>query len=414
MSRSFHLFWIAGFIGSAGGQFTAVALPWLVLQMTGSATLVGTAFAVMAAPAAIMSLLGGALADRYSPKALMIAARLLACGAACILGVSVLMDAASLPAIYAAGVLFSLSEATAMPAGFALAPRLMPPEQYKRGNALMMGSAQLANIGGPGAAGMLLAALTLIPPGADEAAQHAARVWATGYLFLITAATELIGVLLVAGIHAPQVARSSEPLLRAIGQGFSAMWNNGPVRLMTGMMLLAMALIAASMVGIPLMVQQRMGESPLALGGLMSAVSAGSLLGTLLAGTSPPLSDRMIGRLFLWSTLVLGGMFAAMAVMHSAWTAGACLLANGVVAGFSGVFTMSYMQRVLPQELMGRIASIAMFGMAVVRAPALLLAGVVAEIGLGWLFAGGGLLVAAVALLLILRGAERVFESQTG
>lgn len=51
-----------------GDQFTLIALPWLVLQMTGDTLVLGTVLALMSVPRALFILIGGALVDRYSPK----------------------------------------------------------------------------------------------------------------------------------------------------------------------------------------------------------------------------------------------------------------------------------------------------------------------------------------------------------
>jgi len=51
-----------------GDQFTLIALPWLVLKMTGDTFALGTALALTGVPRALFMLIGGAFVDRYSPK----------------------------------------------------------------------------------------------------------------------------------------------------------------------------------------------------------------------------------------------------------------------------------------------------------------------------------------------------------
>jgi hypothetical protein len=50
-SRDFRLLWAGQFASVLAEQFFLVALPWLVLQLTGNAFAVGTVVAVTAAPA---------------------------------------------------------------------------------------------------------------------------------------------------------------------------------------------------------------------------------------------------------------------------------------------------------------------------------------------------------------------------
>ena len=71
--RNFRLLWIGQGISVLGDQFYMIALPWLVLQLTGDALAVGTVLALVAFPRALFMLVGGALIDRFSPRNVMLA-----------------------------------------------------------------------------------------------------------------------------------------------------------------------------------------------------------------------------------------------------------------------------------------------------------------------------------------------------
>ena len=62
---------IGSTISLVGDQFYLVALPWLVLQQTGSAVAMGTILMAGAIPRAALMLMGGALTDRISPRKIM-------------------------------------------------------------------------------------------------------------------------------------------------------------------------------------------------------------------------------------------------------------------------------------------------------------------------------------------------------
>src|SRR5581483_12008769 len=62
---------IGGTISLLGDQFYLVALPWLVLQQTGSAVAMGAILTAGAIPRAVLMLMGGALTDRISPRKIM-------------------------------------------------------------------------------------------------------------------------------------------------------------------------------------------------------------------------------------------------------------------------------------------------------------------------------------------------------
>src|SRR6476620_208909 len=68
----FRNLWIGGAISAFGDQFYLVALPWLVLQLTGSNLAVGTVLMAAAVPRALLMLAGGAVSDRIAPRRIML------------------------------------------------------------------------------------------------------------------------------------------------------------------------------------------------------------------------------------------------------------------------------------------------------------------------------------------------------
>src|ERR1700685_1843921 len=69
----YRLWLIGGAISLLGDQFYMVALPWLVLQETGSAMAMGAIMMAGAIPRAVLMLMGGALSDRISARKIMMA-----------------------------------------------------------------------------------------------------------------------------------------------------------------------------------------------------------------------------------------------------------------------------------------------------------------------------------------------------
>ncbi|MGH8399392.1 MAG: MFS transporter, partial [Gammaproteobacteria bacterium] len=81
-NRNFNLLFGGSSISALGDQFTLVALPWLVLKLTGDPAALGIVLAVMALPRAVFMLIGGAVVDRMSPRRVLLGAR--AANAVCI------------------------------------------------------------------------------------------------------------------------------------------------------------------------------------------------------------------------------------------------------------------------------------------------------------------------------------------
>src|SRR5215469_8819918 len=72
-NANYRLWLIGGTISFLGDQFYLVALPWLVLQQTGSAVAMGAIMMGGAIPRAVLMLMGGAVSDRLSARKIMMA-----------------------------------------------------------------------------------------------------------------------------------------------------------------------------------------------------------------------------------------------------------------------------------------------------------------------------------------------------
>jgi MFS family permease len=70
--RDYRLLWAGQSISQLGDQFHLIALPWLVLTITRDPVQLGIVLALAGVPRALLMLLGGAFADRHSPRTIML------------------------------------------------------------------------------------------------------------------------------------------------------------------------------------------------------------------------------------------------------------------------------------------------------------------------------------------------------
>src|SRR4051812_48990353 len=98
---NFRWMMCGGAISMLGDQFSAMALPWLVLKMTGDPLAVGLVGAMMGVPRAIFILVGGALVDRHSPRRILMQTKWLNTALLGLLAVLVWNNVATMPVIYA-------------------------------------------------------------------------------------------------------------------------------------------------------------------------------------------------------------------------------------------------------------------------------------------------------------------------
>ena len=69
---NFRLLWAGQAMSLLGDQFTMIALPWLVLLLTGDAAALGLVLALTGVPRAVFMLVGGAVSDRFSQRSIML------------------------------------------------------------------------------------------------------------------------------------------------------------------------------------------------------------------------------------------------------------------------------------------------------------------------------------------------------
>ena len=112
--RNFRLLWIGESISLLGDQFYMIALPWLVLQITGSALALGTVMALAGIPRALFMLIGGALVDRFSPRLVMIASNVIRLVLVALLSVLVLTNHIQLEMLYGFALAFGLAAVAAI------------------------------------------------------------------------------------------------------------------------------------------------------------------------------------------------------------------------------------------------------------------------------------------------------------
>src|SRR5579859_785676 len=154
--RNFLMWWLGATISLAGDQFYIVALPWVVLQLTGSGLAMGTVAMAAGIPRAVLMLMGGAVSDRSSPRRLLMAtatARTLLVAA---IGVLLWRQHLQLWHLYLLATGFGIADAFALPTASSLMRTLVPIEQLPAANSVWQSSALLTSIMGPAPAGLLM------------------------------------------------------------------------------------------------------------------------------------------------------------------------------------------------------------------------------------------------------------------
>ena len=151
--RGFRLLTFGQFASTVGDNCYAVALPWLVLSGGGSAASLGVVLACYGVPRALLTVLGGSLTDRFSPRLVMLSADFGRCGLTTVLAVLAAVHVSSLAALAPVAVLLGACSALFMPASMAMMPSLVDSAQLTSANSVYAGFVQAGSMSGQRLAG---------------------------------------------------------------------------------------------------------------------------------------------------------------------------------------------------------------------------------------------------------------------
>ncbi|HEY2465914.1 MAG TPA: MFS transporter [Steroidobacteraceae bacterium] len=391
-NRDFRYLWIGNTVSLCGDQFFLVALPWLILQLTGSGAVLGGIMMVEAIPRAALMLIGGAVTDRVSPRKIMIltaAARTLLVAA---LAAFIWTGHVQVWQIYVLSFFFGVADAFAAPAAQTLLPSIVAPEQLPAANALKQGAQQIAMLTVPAPAGIIIAALGVA---------SAFSVDAISFLFIIAALLRL---------RDPPQLESAKPhanIIHSILEGLRYVKNDVALRsLLLVISVLNFCITGPLSVGVAFLAKSEFG-SPAAFGLLMSSVAAGGLVGLLLAGAR---QQRKRGQLLLVLSVVVGICTASLGLLNRLWTLLPVLLVMSASAGFLNVHLLAWFQQRVDRAMLGRVMSVLMFASLGLMPLSLAAAGIAIQWSMRGMFMGAGAMVIVVTLMAALQRPVREID----
>jgi MFS family permease len=388
-----------GVLSMLGDQFTLIALPWLVLKLSGDPLSLGLVLALLGVPRGVFILIGGAVVDRYSPKRVLMLTKHASALLVGALAVLTFTGAATLPLVYALSLGIGLAQAFAYPSGTSIMPRSVPGELLQAANGAMMGMRQVGMLVGPLLAALLLA---LGEAGSDGGMRALALAFAFDSLSFVISAWTLSRVTPLPGA-APSVPKN---VLHAVGEGLMAVWRDLEMRTCFAYWGLVSVLIGGTMqVALPVLAKERLHDGS-AFGMLMAAHGAGMLAGMAFSSmTSRHNAGRplRIGLLALSVDAMAGLLLMPLGLITAAWQGGLLLLSLGALVGLVQVAVFTWIQKRVQPQMMGRIMSIFMFilfGLAPLSSAAT--GWIMLHVTLPQMFAGDGVVLVVCATLALL------------
>ena len=336
--RDFRLLWTGQTISLVGNFIHGVALPFQILALGGGALELGLWGAILSASSLIFVLFGGAFADRFPRRALILVTDLIAGFVVAAVATLAASGQLRIEHLYIEAAIFGATESFFQPALSALIPELVPAEILQAGNALRGSSRQVALLAGPLVGGLLVAVAG--PPLA----------------FGVDAATFFVSFVALAFARPPRrEPPPAAPLLRQVREGlrytFSVPW--------LWIFIFAWALVLFGQVGplnvgLPIFVRDVLHGDARLFGLLTAALGFGEVV------TGLALAQLKVKRLGIGICVfgIAGGL--AIAGMGLVPEVPATLLFAAIFgAQFVGVGVLwtTAVQKHVPPEVMGRVSA---------------------------------------------------------
>jgi MFS family permease len=332
---SFGRLWIGRLISLFGDAFTLIALPWFVLQVTGSGTATAGILLTLQLPAILTSMFIGSLIDRFQPRVIMTidnSFRTLIVGLIPILYWFGLLELWLLFLLtFLAGMLIPATEVGSR----SILPDLVEDHDLDTANMLWSFSTNLSLIVGPAVAGLLVAAF-----GGPS-------------VLLIDAAT--FAVMAMVAITLPILRRSQLPVQAPLSErlGFRQLWEMKVVRYTTLLSMVFFFSYGPLEAALPLYSDAILRTDARGYGLLWSALAVGALIGTL---SSTALSKRLrLGIALPLIALLWGASLLPMAFTNNLWVACGLLWLGGLMWGPYTPMETTLLQRNIPREQLGRV-----------------------------------------------------------
>lgn len=379
---SFLKLWLATTLSLFGDFFSYIAMAWLVLQLTGSSLALGSVLVVQALPRAVLMAVGGALADRLSPRLTMLASMSLRAIFVAPLAVLVLTGRVQMWEVYVIAAVFGIVDAFFMPARSSILPKVVADHELEAGNAALNVVSQSSVILGPVLGGLVVAGL------------------GTGWAFAGDAACFAAGFLLILWLPAaPRAREAGSPhpdggLGGQIAAGFRYAWADTGIRLtLIAIAVIDFAASGALGVGLPTLAHGRFAGGAGGLGILLGAWGIGATVGAVGSGFFPP--PKRFGWMIVTLSVWLGLGMCAVGLLPSLLPAAVVMGLSGIGTGVVNTYGVSWLQRKTDPAMQGRVMSLVMLASMGLSPLAYAAAGAIANVNPTLLFLlAGGLMIA--------------------
>jgi MFS family permease len=382
--RNFQLFFSGQFVSLTGTWMQSVAQSWLVYRLTGSVVLLGLIGFCSQIPVFLLAPIGGAVADRYNRRKILVATQTSAMIFAFALAFLTLSGRIQVWHLFVIAACFGIANAFDIPTRQAFVVDMVGREDLVNAIALNSSMFNGARIVGPAIAGILVAAV------------------GEGWCFFGNAVSYIA---VITGLLMMQIVHQARPRVGSaisnIAEGFGFVVKNKPVRALLLLLGLVSLMGMPYAVLMPIFAEQILGGDSGTLGYLMGASGVGALIAALALA-----SRKEVFGLGRWIMLACGG-FGISLILFSAskvfWLSALLLVPVGFCMMTHMSSSNTLVQSMVPDNLRGRVMSVySMMFMGLAPFGALLSGSLAGSIGAPETVALGGIVCIGGAALFAL------------
>ncbi|MBB5932017.1 MFS transporter [Streptomyces echinatus] len=348
-NRDFCVFWAVQALSEAGNAFSLVAVPLLVLHTTGSAAQMGLLTAVAGAVSLLTGLVGGAWADRFDRRRLLMlcdAARLVLYGAVpvcwTVLGPQVWLLYAVMGLAAVFEMLFNITYVTAV-------ANLVDKDQIVAANGRLEATNAVAYIAGPALAGLVSGLFGPTAAVAINAASFGISLLGLAFIRLRRTAPDPDAAAPVSG------TTTAHDLRTGFLTGAAFLWRLPVLRALTGLLTVTTFLSLGMTDVFIYHLRHGLGQDErtvgyvIALGGVGTCVAA--------AATARLRRSWGFGRCWLGSMALCSVSVLVLGSAGQVPVAAVTIFLYSFGMALAGICSMSLRQEVTPDHLLGRVTS---------------------------------------------------------
>jgi len=371
--RDFRLIWFGEMVSTIGSQMQIVAVDWHIFQLArgqvitltpfgmtinldAGALALGTLGLVRVLPIIVFALLGGILADTQDRRKLMLWTRAIAAVFAGLLAYLTLTGQATPLVIYALTAAGASATAFDNPARQALVPNLVDRKDLANAVSLNTLMFQIATIGGPALAGVLIGAVSSNSTSAVDSTQANANI---GIIYLINALSFLfaIGAILLMRYRGKAAATQTKVGWSSLKEGLHFTYSS---RIIWGTMLLDFmaTFFASARTMLPIIATSILHVGPEGYGLLLTAQPLGAMIAGIIVSLRKEIHRQ--GKALLISVAVYGAATVLFGVSTLFVLSYLLFALTGAGDTVSTVIRGTVRQVVTPDYLRGRMTSVNM------------------------------------------------------